>query len=163
MNASLRNERGLTLIELTVVVVIATLVLAGMVGFYLTSQATWVEASGQAITQREGTFILERITQHVRPGHRAVVSMGPATTLSVFDGSSIEIARYALGGDSLVHEFTPDTPGGALVDRGGLGNSTVVNFGAIASDSVVWIPALHLRSSNGEVVEFSTAIALYNH
>jgi Tfp pilus assembly protein PilW len=158
----LRNERGLTLIELTVVVVIATLVMVGMVGFYLTSQATWVEASGQAITQREGTSILERMTAHVRAGHHAMVSFGPSTILSIYDESSVEIARYSLEADSLLHEHTPDTPGGPLVDRGGLGNSTVEQFSAIASDSVVTIPALHLRSSNGEVVEFSTAIALYN-
>jgi Tfp pilus assembly protein PilW len=161
MNRSHANERGLTLLELTVVVVLATLVMVGMVGFYLNSQATWVEASGQAITQREGTFILERITKNTRPGASATASTTPPS-VTILDGAGLALAQYRLDPtDSLIHEMIATTPG-TLVERGAIGNSTCIRFDLSANDSVVTISALHLRTSNGEVVEFSNAVGLYN-
>ena len=160
MTRTTSNERGLTLLELTVVVVLATIVMVGMVGFYLTSQATWIESSGQSLTQREGTFILERMTQHIRPAASATVSTGP-TSITLFDHDRLSIAKYELGGDSLVHEYVASIPG-TLIDRGGLGSSTVVRFEAWADTAQVVVTALHLRSANGAVVELNTTMGMYN-
>ena len=47
------NERGMTLTEVAVVMILGTMIMAGMVGFYLSSQGLWLDASTQAITQRD--------------------------------------------------------------------------------------------------------------
>ena len=56
-----RSERGLTLTELVVVGVLATLVMLALTGFYFNSQRTWLEGSSQALTQREATLALEHL------------------------------------------------------------------------------------------------------
>ena len=55
------SERGLTLTELTIVGVLACLVMLGLVGFYMSSQGVWMDASAQAITQREATSVIDEI------------------------------------------------------------------------------------------------------
>ena len=41
----IHSQRGLTLTEVTVVTVLASIVMLGIVSFYVNSQGTWMDAS----------------------------------------------------------------------------------------------------------------------
>src|SRR5262249_34679905 len=71
LNAS-RNERGLTLTELAVVMILGTMIMAGLVGFYLSSQGLWLDASTQAITQREASLVATAVRDSLRKSGKAV-------------------------------------------------------------------------------------------
>ena len=65
-----RSEAGLTLTEVAVVMIIGTMIMAALVGFYLASQGLWLDASTQAITQREATLVASAIRDKVRAAGR---------------------------------------------------------------------------------------------
>ena len=67
------RDRGLTLTEVMIVIALAALVMLGLVSFYMTSQAVWMEGSSQVITQRDATLLVTAITEDVRRAARAEV------------------------------------------------------------------------------------------
>lgn len=156
------NERGLTLTEVTIVAAIGLLVLLGLGGFYLNSQSTWLDASSQSITQREGTLIAQAIAERAQGSGRAIASPVP-------DAEHEQVAFYPNGGttadwcfwwdpaDSLVHHG----PDPANDDRGALGSSKVERFVVIADASLVRV-SLRLRSATGQKVEVSTSAFMRN-
>jgi hypothetical protein len=157
------DERGLTLTEVTIVAAIGLLVLLGLGGFYLNSQATWLDASTQSITQREATLIAHAIADRARESRSAIVTPVP-------DAEHAQVAFFAPGsgttadwcywwnpGDSLVHHG----PDPANDDRGALGSSKVERFRVEADAAMVRV-ALRLRSATGQRVEFSTSAFMRN-
>ena len=70
-------ERGITLTELTIVMALAALVTVGLMTFYLNSQGVWLDGSSQALTQRDATLVLERITRQTRLAKIAYVADDP--------------------------------------------------------------------------------------
>ena len=73
----LRSETGLTLTEVFVVMIIGTMIMAGLVGFYLASQGLWLDASTQAITQREASLVAEAVRDYVRQSGAAIATPSP--------------------------------------------------------------------------------------
>ncbi len=156
------NERGLTLTEVTIVAAIGLLVLLGLGGFYLNSQATWLDASSQSITQREATLIAQAVTDRARGSGTAIATPVP-------DAEHGQVALYLHGtstpdwcywwdpADSLVHHG----PDPANDDRGALGSSKVERFRLDADASLVRV-ALRLRSATGQQVEVSSSAMMRN-
>ena len=72
-----RDERGLSLLEVTVVMVLGGMITAGLIGFYLSSQGLWLDGSTQAITQREASLVASAIRDSVRKSSRAEVAPSP--------------------------------------------------------------------------------------
>jgi Tfp pilus assembly protein PilW len=157
------SERGLTLTELTVVMVLAGLVTIGLVTFYLNSQGMWLDASSQALTQRDATLLLERMTSEARGAAHATVVNDPDAmhqTLIFFeiDGAT-ERSRFSWNGtDSLVHLGLG--PGG--VDKGPVTTSRVREFRLDSNDTLVFLRALKMSSTTGQPVELASTMALYN-
>lgn len=151
-----RAERGLTLMEVTVVLVLASVVTLGLVGFYLNSQATWTDASTQAVTQREATLLLGEITDRARAAASATWD-ATSHSLHLWDHNDNELARFTwdVDGDSLVLEESADRSGPVV-------NSVVTRFDVTTSDSLVAIGPVELRSAAGGIVSVSTDVMLYN-
>lgn len=155
------DERGITLTEVTIVAVIGLLVLMGLGGFYLNSQATWLDASSQSITQREATLLTETIADSVRWSRAANASNNP-------DAEHAMLTLYRYGqvtpswcywwnpGDSLVHHG-PDPAN----DRGAMLSSKVERFRVITDVDFVQV-AVRLRSATGQTVELSTTTLMRN-
>jgi hypothetical protein len=160
----LRSERGLTLTEITIVTVLASLVMIGLVSFYLSSQATWVDASTQAITQREGTHVIEVITQHARFGEKAFVFPSPDHSPQNMAYGQLQIAQpqgrtaTIWWKDSTLYlEDDPTKPPRPLIVA-----SKVDTFEVDKSDSLVFIRNLVLLSPNGQRLRLSSTAMLYN-
>jgi len=156
------SERGLTLIEITVVLVLAGVVTLGIVGFYLNSQATWIGASSQAMAQRDATTLLEAITQEARPaGSFSIIPVGTNSQIFLIKGG-VTVGSFGWDGtDSLVHKY--DATG---QDLGPVVSSRAEVFHATPDDtfpsSVLRIDRIQLRGVNGEVVSLSSSVKLYN-
>lgn len=151
------TERGLTLTEVVVVGVLAALVMLALTGFYVNSQGTWIDASSQAVTQRELSLVLQAIADSVHVASSANVN--PAThTLILLDSGGNEFCRFWLGSsDSLIHLGQ-----GASIDHGPIGGSTVTRFDLEATISCVKVLGLEMKTATGRRVSMSTLAAFYN-
>jgi Tfp pilus assembly protein FimT len=155
-----RQERGLTLTELVLVIALAGVVTLGLVTFYFNSQSTWVDASTQALTQREATQIVATITDSTHRAQSATVIDSPdalhqALVLHMADGG--QWTFWWNQADSLIHQGV-DTGH----DRGPLGNSKVERFELDRDASLVYLKRLQVRSANGQQIPLSSTMALIN-
>jgi Tfp pilus assembly protein PilW len=159
MSAPLRDARGLTLTEVTVVMVLASLVMFGLVGFYMASQTTWLDASAQALTQREATAIVASVTERAHQAGSAIVTdTGAIRRIDFYTAGSVT-PFWSIWWDvaaQRVFEGPYPTP-----YPGATGNSTVVAFTAAATSKLVDV-AVTLRSPQNQVVEVGTRAALNN-
>ena len=109
LKSSRRAEAGLTLTEVAVVMIIGTMIMAGLVGFYLASQGLWLDASTQAITQREASLVAAAIRDSVRVANHAVASPVPDQQhqeLALYRNANDLVPSYYFwwdASDSLIH------------------------------------------------------------
>lgn len=155
------DERGITLVEVVLVSVLASIVMLALTGFYINSQGTWVDASSQALTQREVSFALETIADSVQTAATAVAPVvvpNQFQSLILYDYGSLTIDKctFFVGPDSLLHE----SRGG--VDRGPLATSVVTRFQITTDPTMVRVTALDMRSASGRIINMSTGSAFFN-
>lgn len=158
------DQKGLTLTEITVVLVLASIVMMGLVGFYMNSQATWTEAAAKAVTQREGTTLLESIARRAHGAGSALATNPDGNPdhaqLDLFRQPNRQNQFYSFWwdvADSRVHEG----PSRAQ-DRGASVTSTVERFNLFTTDSMVVLNSLVLRSPQGDRITLFTNIAMLN-
>jgi prepilin-type N-terminal cleavage/methylation domain-containing protein len=159
------NERGLTLTEVTVVMVLAAIVMTGLVGFYLNSQATWLDGSLQAISQREANLVLDTIRRRAQTAYGATsdsVDSAQHCWLAIQQNSADppELAYYYWWSpsDSLIHE------GYRLHgdDRGPMIQSKVDRFVVSTTGELVRVVALQVRTPQGHHITLATNVRLMN-
>lgn len=156
-----RPAGGMTLIEVTIVMALAALVVMGLLTFYMNSQATWMDGSTQALAQRDGTLLVEAITDSVRKAFLAEVHDVPDSlrqTLILRDAAQEEFCRFWWDADdSLVHQGS-----GLRDDRGPVVASRVTRFQLDTLARAVEIRLIELRSNEGQLVRTTSAAALRN-
>ena len=157
-----RSEAGLTLTEVMVVMIIGTMIMAGLVGFYLASQGLWLDASTQAITQREASLVVSTIRDRVRASGYAEVSSVPDALhqqLALFGKAGDPPSYYFWwdASDSLIH--AGPTIGGA--NSGPMILSHAERFQVTATNQAVRVD-LRLRSASGSAVEVGTFAVFMN-
>ena len=160
-----RGEGGLTLTEVTVVMIIGTMIMAGLVGFYLASQGLWLDASTQAITQREASLVASAIRDGVRSAGYARVSSVPDSLhqqLALYRQPSDLTPSYYFwwdSGDSLIH--AGPTIGGP--NSGPMVTSHAERFRVSTSNQKPAVRVdLRLRSATGSTVEVGTLAVFRN-
>jgi len=155
------DQRGLTLTELTIVMVLAAVAMTGLVAFYLNAQGVWMDASSQAVTQREGTLVLDNISSRAAMASRASVlggGTGMCTLKLEFSSTFPDSVYYYWWQDSLIY----DGPVLNTSSRGALLTSRVERFEVTANDTFVRVVELKLRTPNGESVPMSTWVEMKN-
>ena len=162
LTGSLRDARGLTLTEVVVVMVIGTLIMAGIVGFYLSSQGVWLDSSTQVITQREASLVASAIRDSVRKSGRAWATAAPDSLhhqLALYRTNESTPYYYFWWSatDSLIYAGT--TVGGA--GSGPMGVSRAERFQFITTNDNVRVD-MRLLTANGERVEMS-AFAVFKN
>jgi prepilin-type N-terminal cleavage/methylation domain-containing protein len=156
------RDRGFTLVEAMIVMILAGVVTLGLMTFYFTSQATWLDASSQALAQRDATMIIQVIGSEVREAGSASLTDCGGRLVLYRDAAGTQAFRtfFLSPTDSLVHK------GGAscLSDEGPIVSSHVEEFSMTISGSppVLKIERLRVRSATGERVEMSSSFAMYN-
>jgi len=148
--------------EVTIVMVLSTLVVMGMISFYISSQSTWMASSTQALAQRDATLLIETISDRVRAASLAEVYDVPDPLhqcLILRDKDLNESWRFWWA-DSLIHQGRGVD--GADEDRGPVVASRVTRFQLDTLTRLVEIRLVELRAGNGQLVRMSSAAALYN-
>ena len=160
----MERSRGFTLAEVVTVMALAAVVTLGIVGFYLESQSTWIDASSQALAQRDATIIVESISNRAREASDAWVTPCGSDSLNseahfyAPDGS--EIVRFFWSpADSLVHYAERGGP-----DRGPIVPTVVERFSLsyVSPLGVVLLDSLRVRDTSGQRVALSSTFGLYN-
>jgi Tfp pilus assembly protein PilW len=152
--------RGLTLIEVTIVMVLSTLVVMGMISFYISSQCTWMASSTQALAQRDATLLIETISARVRQ----------ATLAEPFDSPDALHQGLILRDEHMTPTWSfwwneADTlvyQGADLNDGRPVVASRVTRFQFDTLTRLVEIRLVELRAGDGQLVRMSSAAALYN-
>jgi hypothetical protein len=143
--------------------ILGTLIMAGLVGFYLSSQGLWLEASTQAITQREASLVTAAMRDSIRKSAKASVSNIPDALhqqLALYAGKNDTVPYYYFwwdAGDSLIHCGT---------QVGGAGSGPMIvshaeRFHCIAETRAVRVD-LRLRSAGGDLVEAGAFAVMQN-
>lgn len=157
------DERGLTLTEVMVVMILGTMIMAGLIGFYLSSQGLWLDTSTQAITQREASLVTAAIRDSVRKSGFAVASPSP-------DAMHQQLALYKKASDPSPYYYFWWNAGDSLLYSGtSVGNpasgpmivSHAERFQIGTSPFTVRVD-LSLRSAGGDVVESSAFAVMKN-
>lgn len=164
MSALVRHpERGLTLTEVTIVTVLAAVVMTGIIVFYLNSQATWIDGSAQAITQREATLALRELTTRSHNAAAAISTTSPSTlTLQTYaDRGDPHWTFWADPGDSLLYESYTDSLG-LTHPMGALITSRVAAFTVWNDADIVHVDSLRLLTPQGTSVAVSGSAAMFN-
>lgn len=155
------TARGMTLIEVTIVMVLAVMVVMGMISFYISSQSTWMAGSTQALAQRDATLLIEAISDSVRTAFMAETFDSPDALHQGLILRNATLQPYWSfwwdGRDSLVHQG-PDPN----QDRGPVVTSRVTRFQLDTLTSLVEFRLVELRAGNGQLVGMASAAALYN-
>ena len=158
---SRRHERGLTLVEMAVVMALAALVVMGLIGFYISSQSTWMDGSTQALAQRDATLLVETISERVHRAASCVIIDSPDAqhqSLALHDGSGNQMWQFWWGeGDSLVHQGP-----GSGDDQGPVVVSRVTRIQFDASPNLVTIRLVEVRAGDGQLVRLASAARMYN-
>jgi len=158
------RERGFTLLEMVIVVVLAAMVTLGLVGFYLQSQSMWMEASTQALAQRDATSLVELMRTKGAQAAKALVLPSSPDSLNhlivFYDNADNEQSRFFWSqADSFVHY------GDAVnADQGAVISTIVERFSLNAHPTLplVHLDTLRVRATSGPQVRMSTSFALYN-
>lgn len=160
---SARGESGLTLTEVVVVMVIGTLIMAGIVGFYLSSQGVWLDSSTQVITQREASLIASAFRDSVRGAASAEVSFVP-------DAEHCQVGLKKMKGDATPSYYIWWNAADSLIYSGTtVGGAGSGPMGVSRADRLQFINVedpknpnirnvrmdLRLLTANGESVEIS--------
>ena len=100
---TLRNQLGLTMMEVIVATIVTSIVLLALISLYLTAMDAWDRSGARLAMQRSVDLALERMAADVRRGSK--IEIGPGQVeMSVFrttaTGDSL-VASYELVGDEL--------------------------------------------------------------
>jgi hypothetical protein len=160
-------ERGVTLTELTIATVLASVIMFGLVGFYMGSQGVWMDSSGQALTQREATQIIETLSK------RGGAALGWTLT-DVVGTDSLQSVTFLVprpGGfvgsehfwwDANDHRIHLQTDGGP--DQGALNASEVQKFAFHCDEDTSYVEfALRMQSPENHIVAITSGMALPNN
>src|SRR5438309_3642608 len=113
------GERGLTLTELVIVGLLATMVMMALTAFYINSQRVWVDGSTQALAQRDGSLLVEALRGRVHEAQQAGLIWTDADHdelwLQYFPGDSTVYFRWGPA-DRRVHLWV-NGPVNGLQDR----------------------------------------------
>jgi prepilin-type N-terminal cleavage/methylation domain-containing protein len=157
-----RSQRGLTLTELVIVMTLAAMVTVGLVTFYLNSQGMWVDASTQALVQRDATLLVETLSKRVHMATSAQVINDPDSlhqTLFLFNYDPQMNSRFYWDPtDGLIHYDIGDP----WIPHGPVVGSRVDRFQVDRNDTHVFLTRLRMGTNTGVPVELNSSMAFYN-
>lgn len=149
------SQRGFTLTEMMVVLVLAAILMTGMTTFYYHSQAMWLEGASQALTQREATLAVETMRDSVHHASSAVIVSPQEIALLDAGGQPFHFFMLNQSDRTLVH-------GATQLRMQPLIQSPVERFEVEADNDVVRLVALELLTERGQIVRTSSTFAFMN-
>ena len=151
------DERGLTLTELAIVGLMATVVMVGLTTFYFNSQQMWIDGSTQALAQRDATLLVDEMRTEIHGATQAVVDVSDPLhhklTLDYASGPTVDFIWNSI--DRRLHLWKGGTDKGPVID------TPVTRFIVTTLDSTaIELTQAELRTANGDSVSIASSFAL---
>ncbi len=134
----LAANAGMTLVEVLVAGLIATIILLAAFTMYLTSMETWDISGARLALQRNGDRAVKRIAFDIRHGDTVIVG-ADSTSIAVtrtISGATIVLATYALTGDQVVNQHGTILTGDVTDLRFSTGNGAKVWISMTLADDM---------------------------
>jgi len=122
----IKNQKGFSLIEMMVVVVILGLIVLGLVTFFTGGVKSWVAGQSQLTAQRNARQAMDRMVREIREGKN--VESGS-------DDDTIIVSIPNLGSE-LAYDVTYDLSGTTIVRIKGTTNLLIDNVLKISGESI---------------------------
>lgn len=146
----LRNERGFTLIEMLVAMILVAVVVAAFVGLVTTAAREWGSLQGQADVQQHPRVAVSRLVAEIRQARDFVIATG-GTALGLVK-ATVLTANSANGATSIVVEDASVLRSGSPIVLISLNRVEQVTATGIAGNTVTVSPALTYPHKTGEQV-----------
>lgn len=151
------DQRGLTLTELTLVGILATVVMVALTTFYFNSQNMWIDGSTQALAQRDATLLVNQLRRNIHEARQALVGSTDAEhdhlTLEYAVAPTVEYRWDNL--DRKVHLLVGGIDNGPVID------TPVARFKLTTRDStMVELQQAVLNTAQGDSVSIASQFAL---
>jgi len=110
---NIKNQRGFSLIEMMVVVVILGLIVLGLVTFFTGGTKSWVAGQSQLKAQREARQAMDRMVREIREGNNIIIGFDISITVNIpnFDDKGIITSHnsvpYSLSGITIKRDSVP--------------------------------------------------------
>ena len=159
-----RNERGLTLVEFSIVAALGAVVMLTISSFYLASQSMWLDSSVQAVAQRDASMFVGEIGRRIEAAE--TVDLPDATHLLLYRNSiqTGSITWDPMSGDTFA-DIT-DIEDGEETTRRWPANGRLKSLRFRVegpNPRIVYLDSLRIEMPSGEALYLSSAFVLYNH
>jgi Flp pilus assembly pilin Flp len=158
------NERGLTLVEFTIVAALGAVVMLTISSFYLASQSMWLDSSIQAVAQRDASMFVSEIGRRVEAGGR--VSLDDPNHLYIYAPGEINPSTsITWDPDESYADITDDMNSTPITNHWPAnGRLKSLQFRIEgANPRIVYLDSLRVEMPSGESLYLSSAFGVYNH
>lgn len=153
------NQRGLTLIEFTMIAALGAVVMLTLSSFYLSAQRTWLDSSIQAVSQRDATLFLGEIGRRIEAADQVVVT---TNNVDLYTNSSQTGSISWSPSDSLAK--IKDFAAGTETEWPANGRIRTLQFHAEGADPrVVYLDSLRIETPAGRTIYLSSVFGVLNH
>ena len=102
----IKNKKGVSLIELLVVITILGIVILGLVTFFTGGTRSWIAGQSQLKAQRNARQAMDRMVRELRHSERLIISEDDKVKVSIPDltgagGPGYHVTYYLKNGDSV--------------------------------------------------------------
>jgi len=152
------NERGITLLELLVTLVVGSVVLLGAGSFYVATSRASRQDSAQTFLQRQGVLILEEMARQIRSATTVATNCNGANSLQAINTSG----TFCFYQPDSTH-FNEGRPGGGTANllTGSAVPLTVSTFVPTVSGTVATV-SFQLQDTAQNSMTFTTALGHRN-
>ena len=158
------NERGLTLVEFTIVAALGAVVMLTISSFYLASQSMWLDSSIQAVSQRDASMFVGEIGRRIEQADH--VTWVDENNIELYSSPTDQSGWIRwVPGEEYADVTDLDAGGGETRTRWPAnGRLKSLKFRVEGADPrIVYLDSLRIEMPSGETLYLSSAFGLYNH
>ena len=102
---NIKNQKGFSLIEMMVVVVVLGVIVLGLVTFFTGGTKSWVSGQYQLTAQRNARQAMDRMVREIREGNNFAIGAGnDSVTISYLSSFDKDPVTYKLSGTVIERE-----------------------------------------------------------
>jgi len=155
---NIKNQKGFSLIEMMVVVVILGLIVLGLVTFFTGGAKSWVAGQSQLKAQREARQAIDRMVREIREGNNFVIGGGnDSVTISYLPSFGKDSITYKLSVGDVIEREVNSVPSRLI------NNVKTLSFTSVDSSKVHIILEVDVDEDDNPDITLNTDVNLRNY